>query len=215
MGEEKTMRYCGGSIISGDSFLRQLPVCVDEVTRIQFDAIVIASDVISQAYGSVRSLLVQSGDSEECNEIERAIIIGNIWTIIDQLHAIRYLIQIRSSDPIGPETLEFLELSRGASSLRNKMDHLRANIGNLSNKKGSRMPIFGVVSYIYSTDPTLRNLTSVAVMAGSLHGDDSFPMINPANRAFCPPVDHFHLSAFGETFEVEPSLTAFRFFAVK
>lgn len=204
------MRYCGGPLVEPASFLRQLPVCVPDDVRIIFDAIVVASDVIAQAFSVLRTSACQIDIEKDLEDIIRARLIGQCWAIIDQLHTIRQLVTLQAGKELGPKTEAFLEISSTVHKLRNKMDHLRTNIGNLSKQKGALIPIFGVVSYIYTTDSSGKNILCVSAMAGSLHGEDSIPMVDPTDRVMYPPVDHFQLYAFGEKFEIEPSLTSFR-----
>ena len=96
------MRYCGGPLVEPASFLRQLPVCVPDDVRIIFDAIVVASDVIAQAFSVLRTSACQIDIEKDLEDIIRARLIGQCWAIIDQLHTIRQLVTLQAGKELGP-----------------------------------------------------------------------------------------------------------------
>lgn len=202
------MHYTGEALITEESFLRRLPAAVEG--RPRFDAIVVAADILTQAFRTLRGLAVETAlDVNTVGHERRAIVMAQCWTIVDQLHAIRQLVTPPKGITPGPSTTAFLAASEVATHLRNKMDHLGGNIGNLSKRKGHRSPIFGSLTYFYSTENPLTGGEIITIMAGPLSGQDWFPLVNPLDYPyFFSPVDHFQLDAFDTTLKIGPALAS-------
>lgn len=205
----QTEHYLGAMLVSEDSYLRRLPVGLHPENRLRMDAIVVASDIVSQCYQDLSKLGAEIGATfGEIGPLQRAAFIGFAWSIVDQLHAVRQLVTPPRGIPAGPATQRFLDAAEPATLLRNKMDHLRNNLSNLSAKKGERYPLFGAISYVLSnTDPQSGGLL-MTVSSGALHGGDLFPAVNPAGRSYSTPVGLLQLNAFDFTFEFSPALAA-------
>lgn len=202
------MHYTGEALITEESFLRRLPAAVEG--RARFDAIVVAADILTQAFRTLRGLAIETAlDVNTIGHERRAIVMAQCWTIVDQLHAIRQLVTPPKGITPGPSTTAFLAASEVATHLRNKMDHLGGNIGNLSKRKGHRSPIFGSLTYFYSTENPLTGGEIITIMAGPLSGQDWFPLVNPLDYPyFFSPVDHFQLDAFETTLKIGPALAS-------
>lgn len=205
----QTEHYRGQQLVPDDSYLRRLPVGLKPESRLRMDAIVIASDILSQAYQDLFRLGAEIGANlSSISNSLRATIIGLAWSIVDQLHAIRQLLTPPPAMTAGPITQRFLDAAAPATFLRNKMDHLKSNIGNLSDKKGDRYPLFGAISYVLSNaDPETGGLL-MTVSSGALHGSEVFPAVNPLGRSFTTPVGLLQLHAFDLTFEFSPTFSA-------
>lgn len=91
--------------------------------------------------------------------------------------------------------------------MRNAMDHLHGNLGNISKRKGSIIPIFGILTFctpIYSTEnsehTSSKNPAGAKVrwlIAGSLtHDQHHFPLPNMAEDGLMDPIGPFIFSAF-------------------
>ena len=203
--------FHGQQILPADSFLRKLPLIVPVKKRLEFDAIVMASDILTNSYNSMRQLAIKIGpDSAGIDEHSVAIAIGACWTIVDQLHAVRQLLQPEGdpSRPSGLKTTELLKLLDPAAILRNKMDHLANNLGNLANKSGQRSPLFGSLSYFHVIDPAEMSGCAITMYSGSLIGEQIVPIVNPVTKTLVLPVGLFQFTAFETTMEVEPILEA-------
>lgn len=209
MTNGQTEHYLGAMLVSDDSYLRRLPVGLHPENRLRMDAIVVASDIVSQCYQDLSRLGAEIGATlGQIGYPQRAAFIGLAWSIVDQLHAVRQLVTPPTGTPAGPATQRFLDAAEPATLLRNKMDHLKNNLSNLSAKKGERYPLFGAISYVLSNpDPQSGGLL-MTVSSGALHGGDLFPAVNPAGRSYSTPVGLLQLSAFYLTFEFSPALAA-------
>lgn len=207
----KPRPYLGDQLISDESFLRRLPVAVAAKDRVRFDAIVTASDIISQAFNALRGFATGAGvDLEKFTNAARAFALGQCWTMVDQLHAIRQLIRPGENGKPGPLSQALLEAAQPATMMRNSMDHLAAKLDNLSKRKGFRSPLFGTLSYFYTTDAEPRGGSMVTIMAGSLMGEEAMALTNPLGREFAIPVGLFTLAAFGYGIEFGTAIGSLR-----
>lgn len=203
--------YVGEQLVSDKSFLRRLPVALIAKERLRFDAIVTASDIVNQAFGSMRQFAIQAGANlDKFGNAGRAFMLSQCWTLVDQLHAIRQLIEPSGAGKAGPFSQALLDIAEPATLLRNKMDHLAKNLDNLSKLKGVRPPLFGSLSYFYSPDASPRGGNVITIMSGSLHGEDLMPCINPIGREIPLPAGLFTLSAFGHQLEFDLALASLR-----
>jgi hypothetical protein len=206
---DQALPYHGQLLIPFDSFLRKLPHCVASQQRLEFDAIVMASDITSLAYNQLRSFAIEVGPSSDAiSELNIPMAISACWTIVDQLHAIRQLLnfQAKAIEDIGPKTKQLLNNLSVATAIRNKMDHLKDNIGNLSKSKFPQSPLFGSVSYFYASNIDDSRGFAITAYSAALLGQQRVPIVNPIERPFVLPVGLFEFSAFGETLKVEPLL---------
>ena len=201
--------YFGEQLVADDSFLRKLPVALHVEERLRYDALVTAADIITQAFNLLGQFTAQARDEmENFTNGFRAHALGLSWTIVDQLHAIRQLLQRKK----GPLTKAFLDAAEPATKLRNRMDHLAKNLDNLSKSKGSKPPLFGSLSYFYAPDtaaPAKRGKI-ITIMSGALHGKDSLHCVNPAGKTFALSTGLFTLSAFGLELEFGSAIAALR-----
>jgi hypothetical protein len=179
----------------------------------RFDAIVTAGDIIEAAFRALREFTTYAGcDLARSDNRGRAFALTQCWTLVDQLHAIRQLLQTSAPGPLGPLANAFLGAAEVATKLRNDMDHLAKKLDNLSKAKGHKSPLFGSLSYFYAPtpDPARDGGHIVLIMSGALHGSDMMPMVNPGGRSFTLPTGLFTLSAFGCELEFAPAIGALR-----
>lgn len=202
--------YAGEQIVSDESILRRVPTSVPLKERLTADALVLSADVLMHAYRTLQEIAQHVGvDIEKVDRRIRAGIISAAWTIVDQLYAVRQLIGA-PQDQMGPLTTAFYEASEPAFRLRNKMDHLASNLNNLANATGHRSPLFGSLTYFHIDKMPPTGGTMVTIMTGSIHGNISMPIVNPAGRPVTYPVDLFELTAFGITLPLGPPLAALK-----
>ncbi|HEY9686093.1 MAG TPA: hypothetical protein V6C52_03865 [Coleofasciculaceae cyanobacterium] len=216
-------------------FLRAIPLSLDLKQRIALEAVSFSLDAIIGSYNQIVYLLSQFSHSKisDINREERVYIFTNIWTMIDQTHLINQLLkEIYTPMKKHPEEddlhlgvvidekkeLEFIDTylatySAVISDLRNKMDHLRVNLNNLSNAKKIE-PIHGSLSYICSNIEELRQegiFHIVVLFTGNLtHKNHKLPVINPTKYAgedINVPVDCLMLSAFGRKIYISELFT--------
>ncbi len=212
-GNTASTLYHVGAIVSEKSYLRRLPIVLDETDRMRIDAIVFSCDVIEEAHHTLIQTAEEVGhDIEKLNKKNTMRAISRCWTIIDQLYAIRQTIQSMSKEQGDPLTQEFMRLSVNAKLLRNRMDHLAQNIKNISKKTGRTQPIFGTLSYVYAGHPPISYGSIVLVTAGSLNSSITMPTINPSSQPFVTPADLFELTAHGITLRFNLVLTALQNF---
>ncbi|MGH1456583.1 MAG: hypothetical protein ACRBDI_07370 [Alphaproteobacteria bacterium] len=204
-------------------FLGNLPRTFNPKQRIAFEAIGFSIEAVHLRYCSILDQLSQYNDHEILNQIpalERVNLFSNIWSMIDQAHAINQLLYQSAKKNKGAKADDFgvsLEGTKVASaieeyhssfsgvlkSLRDNMDHLAGNLDKLAAKKGSQDPMYGSLSYILSNPEGLSNkkMGVVVLSSGSfIREKHNFNAVNPANlggKSISVPVDHLELSAFG------------------
>ena len=203
--------YAGEELVSANSYLRRLPIALVLKERMRFDAIVTASDIIGQAINSLRQFTAEVGiDLGKFSNGGRAFALSQCWTLVDQLHAVRQLLKPPRGKEPGPFAKTFLDAALPATNLRNVMDHLAGNLDNLSQLKGSKLPLFGSLSYFYSPAPSPIGGNIVTIMSGALHGNDLMPCINPCGRDITLPTGLFTLSASEHELEFGHAIGALR-----
>jgi len=182
-------------------------------SRLRFDAVVIACDVLGQAYQDLARLAAEVGTNPTAvTNAGRASAIGLCWTIVDQMHAVRQLVMPPADREVGPIAKPFLQTTEVATALRNKMDHLSTNIRNLAEKKGERLPLFGAFAYLYSNPDPATGGYLITISSGAMHGADVFPTVRPAGVSFTTPVGLLELHAFDLLFPFSPAFAALQDF---
>lgn len=198
----KSTPYAGEGLIGDESYLRTLPRVLSVEERMRYDAIVTAADIIAQSFSTLQRL---TGDAKaetgNFNYGLRAILLSLCWTIVDQLHAVRQLLEPKRQ---GTLTTVFREAAATATLLRNGMDHLSERLKNISSSKGLKNPLFGSLSYFYAPDAAsaVNEGKIITIMAGGLYGGDLLPLINPVGYSYTVPTCLFTLSAFGQDLEL-------------
>src|SRR5258705_2842557 len=194
------LHYGGEELIADGSFLRAVPDVVAGPERLRFDALAFSGDALCHGWNTVREIAAHVGKepSKLTNRLRAAMMVA-AWSIVDHLNVVRQIVSAfgpADQEP-GPLTKRLLSLTETARVLRNKMDHLNSNIGNIANAKGTKSALFCTLSYFY-TDSPLEGGYMMLVQTGLLHGSESWNIVNPAGRKFYPPADMFELTAFGK-----------------
>jgi hypothetical protein len=211
MIEKADMAYCGEPIVEADAFLRDLPIGVSLEDRLRLHAVVFASDIIVRAFNDLRDVTCAIGSQiKQYNNEHLVVLISSCWTIVDQLHTCRQFLFQASRKKPGPLMKEFLNRSEQVLPLRNKMDHLKDNIGNLARAQGKLGPLAGMLSYLYSGSDPGTECHSISVGTGALRQAMNFYKIDPSGKTVNRPVDHFEFTAFERTLEICPALASLK-----
>jgi hypothetical protein len=150
-----------------------------------------------------------SKDNQEAFDLP---IFTNCWSIVDQCHMLRKLLEELPHAESNPLT-DFVSKFESATLIRNRMDHLHSQLGNLANTKEQRPPILGVLSYCrleesdlaVGQDGTLRPVGCeiVTLAAGNLAmTNHSFEAVNPAGKIITAPVGLFQFEAFDQKLDI-------------
>ena len=196
-------------------FLGELPLALDAESRIFFESLAFASDLVTSAMKTLTDLAIAVTDrpgNYEFTNAERLLAFTLTWNIIDNGHNLFKLLgkaekYIGKIDNLG----QLLDRLRGATLLRDKMDHLGSNLGNLGKAKKLQHPLFGAITFAHSkTDVELRpddplNLsrylpnTEVVILTASSIQKEGFK-VEAAKSALLPLTGkcaHFVLHAYG------------------
>jgi hypothetical protein len=203
-------------MLSSGSILRRLPATVPLKERLNLEAMVFASDLLALAFHTIKRILLHYGTNiEKISEVDRSLLFLNVWTIVDQLHVLRQLVDKRR---MGPTTKKFYDDFESATLLRHRMDHLHRQIGNIANQKGRRPPIFGSLSFFLVTadedgtslrDKVVRQGLIVTITSGTAPtGKASLPAPNPAGKSIDSPIGLFSFTAFDQTLDLEGGVIA-------
>jgi hypothetical protein len=208
------------AMLAHDSILRHLPARVQLETRLRFEALVFAADVLTFAFCSIRDITARYGAGISSISLhDRIALFTHAWTMVDQIHILRQLIKTTTtSGQMGPNQKSFYDTYVTAWSMRNKMDHLTGMFQNLASRKGIHPPFFGAISYfLVEADQMVQTPagaivhagTVITVSAGSVQGDKTLiPMPNPAARPIHPPTSQFMLAAFDLELNLEEAVKA-------
>ncbi|MGC2224784.1 MAG: hypothetical protein WA624_21685 [Methylocella sp.] len=163
-------------MLAADSILRHLPARIQPDIRLRLEALVIAADVLTFAFCSIKDITARYGRSILSVSLQdRIALFTHAWTIVDQIHVVRQLIKTMTDGQMGPIQRNFYDTYESATLMRNKMDHLAEAAQNLAGRKGMRPPIFGAISYFLvephqmtqtSTEPTITSGTIIPAYAG-------------------------------------------------
>jgi hypothetical protein len=133
------------------SFLQRSPKELDRRQRIILEAIDISADTIDLSMRRIKQLALnvvgRSGDPE-FSQTERSTLFLDAWAIVDRAHTIGTLLKRGSpSIMVGPD-IKFAPEASKATSMRNAMDHVAQQIGNIV-KKTRAPPLYGIVTFAW------------------------------------------------------------------
>ena len=133
------------SMLSDQSFLRNVPRVIDLESRLQWEVLVNASDAISFAYSQLANVLRKISEFADLSEAEpyRSLVSVYCWTIIDQTHAVFQILRGVDRIPNGATDTLLETFVPAISKMRNGMDHIHQNISNISKKKSAGYGIYG------------------------------------------------------------------------
>lgn len=142
-------------------------------TRLELDAIVFASDVISICYSRLESL-TEPQMLARLGEYERVSAIADAWTVIDNIHVIRQLFWKSRKGEMGPQTGAWHAATESVSLLRNGMDHVASNLNNLAKRTGAPPPALGALFIQHTTTDPAPAITCLTMTAGNCTGGTGF-----------------------------------------
>src|SRR5262245_16110323 len=120
-------------MLPSSSILRRLPASVPLKDRLNLETCVFASDLLALAFHNMKRILLHyRSNIHSISDADRSLLFLHIWTIVDQLHVLRQLIDKRR---MGPTTKKFYDDFESATLLRHRMDHLHSQIGNIARQK--------------------------------------------------------------------------------
>ncbi len=200
----------------GRDFLHRLPTALDARQRVEFESMGIAIDLIDLAMENLKAGaadIVATADGSpnwSLSRRKRLEMIREAWLIVDQLYALRKLIESagRSIDLKSSKT--FLSSTSAASKLRNYMDHLKDQMGNLVARSSPLAPIHGILTFAFLkpddlAPPDIGGYTSwqVAMIMGSAM---QLPLraetLTSKYKTIVANGDHFALQAFDVTLDL-------------
>jgi hypothetical protein len=133
-------------MLPSNDFLRHLPQCLAPVERLRLETLLFAHDLMEIALS--RLYTVGLGfDANNDNDTHRFTMVSDAWTIVDQVHVVRQVLDSLTGDDRKPDTQAFIDDFAAATLLRNKMDHLNENLENRAKAKGRKNALFGMVSF--------------------------------------------------------------------
>lgn len=185
-------------IISVDSPLRRLPSQLNRKQTLFFDGIRYSVEMADLAYQRLQSTLL--GMQPDKNETESehlsfASAVLDAWSIIDSIYRLRSLLnQAPGVKQKAPVLRIFLEKTADIEHLRNSIQHLNTQIETLLNQN---LPVWGVLSWVTMRDPEKQTAFTCALIAGTASPSQGHTMVNPAGKAFVPPIDLITLTASG------------------
>lgn len=194
-------------IVPEEDIWRNLPLEFPTEDRLRVEAITFATDILCLALSDLRQIARPLGkDATNITFEQRMRMFSHCWTIVDQMHAIRQMLNRMLDGEPGPEQALFLREYDVSRALRNKMDHLNGNIKNLS-ASGLQMPVHGVFSYfvpdldypLLECDPSVfvRGY-AISVTSGSMVGSNLEVTGQwPGTEFISDEASHLVFSAFG------------------
>lgn len=194
----------GGSTLPPAAFLKSLPCAIAAEQRLTLDAIWVASDLAASAY--VQLVVTALDTAADTDGRASAKIFLNAWAFVDQIYALRNLLQTLEPAVHSPKYADFMNVTLVAGDLRNRTDHLHQRIAGIANKKGAERSLFGNVSYVLQPllvgDEEHDALVVVHHMEPVRSGEEVARFRTP-DEDFRFPVGNFAISADGKTLDID------------
>lgn len=169
--------------------------------RIALEGIGYAIDAMELGYSQLLSL-AEKAAAAQFGEIERQLriaILEQAWLIVDRGHALIKLFEAVEDSITGPTLKQFQEKYVSATRLRNYMDHLHSQIGNLASSRKARPPLFGVLHFavLKKVDHIgILEFQFVTINSGTFSKPEGeFRYGLPFKKKFERVIDHFQLWA--------------------
>lgn len=185
-------------MLAASSYLRSIPRALDLRERLALEVILNASDAISIAHERLLETLrnIDTQSSETFDDMTRAKLGIDCWTIVDNAHALFQVVRkLPSGNAFSSHGL-MDQYGRTVSAMRNGMDHIHQNINNLAGKKGTRMPLYGSVTF---TSPLGSDLTfemRTVPIGGLQFSEQAFGVFDTWARPLADDVGNISFEAF-------------------
>jgi len=192
-----------------DSYVLRPPTFFKPENRICMEAATFAMRSAEAALYTIREITARRDvEREDFSEIEMVTLHTCSWVIVDQIHALRQLLQALNIHA-AHFSAAFFERYEAATFIRNAMDHLKDNVANLASAKKARPTIFGVLSYFRYAglrSETVRGhygKVFIVPFGHFLKKRHDFPGVNPAGKKFRrDTTDLFRFSAFDWSLDI-------------
>ena len=196
-------------MLSDDSFLRNIPVCIPKKPRLRLEGIGFAIDSADLAYQAMREAAKSVACPEDASataatQINKLRIFSAAWSLIDNLHFLRKLAS--DTGPAAPAMNTFKMRTHECTTLRNRLHHIHSNLDNLS-KSQDASALFGSLSFAWINPediaPGTTKLLGYDVIALHSGRPQSLNMHLATGAAASQQIEYpcgwFQLTAFGIT----------------
>jgi hypothetical protein len=195
------------TVLPPDSFFRQIPHALETRARLILEAVGWAIDSILISFDDLKTVALATSSSEASGELDHRLLV-HCWSIVDQCHMLRSLLQRLSKTPHS-DIDQFVEKTEPFTLVRNSMDHLSDRLDNMLKAKISKPPVFGAVSWIGITSENVRDhqlagYTLWNVSSGTVVAQPQWAIAPVGVREINSgePVSHFKFEAFDHFLDI-------------
>lgn len=162
-------------IFDKDSFIARPPEILNLRQKLCLEALAHHANATMLYLDSTRAIIEAQALKSNPNfsAIERLTLCTNMWGIVDSVHMFRQL--LKAFGPMGPNGSAFFERYAVAQQIRDKMDHLDDNLGNLASSKKARTTLLGSLSYVGRAADASNSAASVYRLVTLAFGTFSQP----------------------------------------
>lgn len=198
----------GGSMLPSDAFLKTLPMVIAAEQRLTIDAVRVTADLAAAAYCNLVEVALATASENDAGASTALVL--HAWSFVDQLYAVRKLLERLGEVASGPRVTAFLDVSSEAAHLRNRTDHLHSKISNISAKKDAERSLFGCVSYCL--DPELAGHSGhdallVSHQIEPVRPGEAFSRGRTPGDDLRLPCGNFFISADGRVLDLDSCVT--------
>lgn len=169
------------------------------------------ADILAAAYGQIvqlafTSCFIKMESEARLSHFNNVAMFQHAWSMVDQIYSLRLL--LTSLAFTGEDVDAFMEATKAAYVLRNRMDHLDARIPNIAASKGQFRSLFGSLSYFVQGaaigSPEV-DAYLVSQQAEPARPNEVLGLLNlPADLRM--PIGNFVLSAAGEMLDLDATI---------
>jgi hypothetical protein len=197
-----------GPIISSDSPLRRIPNGLNHRQRLFVDGIRYSIEMSDVAYTRLCvAVAAITPDGALPSGVGFAHVFLDAWSIVDSIHRLRQLVGGMPRFSNSPAKELFTRGTAGVEDLRHAVQHL---LGEFTKDANDDDLPWGSLRWVAGPyEGTLKLRLMIAGTATSTSRD----FVNPAGRAFQPPVDHVVLDAHGHSLDLSATMRSVVTFA--
>ncbi|MBC7283489.1 hypothetical protein [Hoeflea sp.] len=176
--------------------------------RLTIDAVRVTADLAAAAYCNLVEVALATASENDAGASTALVL--HAWSFVDQLYAVRKLLERLGEVASGPRVTAFLDVSSEAAHLRNRTDHLHSKISNISAKKDAERSLFGCVSYCL--DPELAGHSGhdallVSHQIEPVRPGEAFSRGRTPGDDLRLPCGNFFISADGRVLDLDSCVT--------